>query len=123
MAAYEMWGDEEAVKADPINTLQKYYVKINTEADEHPEYAEAGREWFRKLEDGDEEAVRLWKWFRAESLKRFMKVYDMLDVQFDSYNGEAFYNDKMDEILQLLNDKHLLQKSRGAGIVDLSSTT
>ena len=120
MAAYEMWGDEEAVKADPINTLQKYYVKINTEADEHPEYAEAGREWFRKLEDGDEEAVRLWKWFRAESLKRFMKVYDMLDVQFDSYNGEAFYNDKMDEILQLLNDKHLLQKSRGAGIVDLS---
>lgn len=120
MAAYEMWGDEEAVKADPINTLQKYYVKINTEADEHPEYAEAGREWFRKLEDGDEEAVRLWKWFRAESLKRFMKVYDMLDVQFDSYNGEAFYNDKMDEILQLLNDKRLLQKSRGAGIVDLS---
>lgn len=80
MAAYEMWGNEEAVKADPINTLQKYYVKINTEADEHPEYAEAGREWFRKLEDGDEEAVRLWKWFRAESLKRFMKVYDMLDV-------------------------------------------
>nr|MCG4641864.1 arginine--tRNA ligase [Bifidobacterium bifidum] len=78
MAAYEMWGDEEAVKADPINTLQKYYVKINTEADEHPEYAEAGREWFRKLEDGNEEAVRLWKWFRAESLKRFMKVYDML---------------------------------------------
>ena len=120
MAAYKMWGNEEEVKADPINTLQRYYVKINTEADEHPEYADMGREWFKKLEDGDEEAYRLWVWFRKESLKRFMKIYKLLDVDFDSYNGEAFYNDKMDEIIQLLKDKHLLQESRGAGIVDLS---
>ncbi|WP_283584132.1 arginine--tRNA ligase [Limosilactobacillus difficilis] len=121
MAAYEMWGDEQAVKADPINTLQKYYVRINTEADSHPEYNDAGREWFKKLESGDAEATRLWKWFRRESLKRFMKIYKMLGVDFDSYNGEAFYNDKMDEILQLLEDKNLLQESRGADIVDLSA--
>ncbi|WP_057740636.1 arginine--tRNA ligase [Limosilactobacillus secaliphilus] len=120
MAAYEMWGDEEAVKKDPINTLQKYYVRINTEADEHPEYADAGRKWFKKLEDGDPEARRLWKWFRAASLSRFMKIYQMLDIHFDSYNGEAFYNDKMPEIDQLLADKGLLQESRGAKIVDLS---
>lgn len=120
MAAYEMWGDEEAVKKDPINTLQKYYVRINTEADEHPEYSDAGRKWFKKLEDGDPEARRLWKWFRAASLSRFMKIYQMLDIHFDSYNGEAFYNDKMPEIDQLLADKGLLQESRGAKIVDLT---
>lgn len=120
MAAYEMWGDEEAVKKDPINTLQKYYVRINTEADEHPEYADAGRQWFKKLEDGDPEARRLWKWFRAASLSRFMKIYQLLDIHFDSYNGEAFYNDKMAEIDQLLADKGLLQESRGAKIVDLA---
>lgn len=119
MAAYEMWGDEEEVSKDPINTLQKYYVKINTEADTHPEYADAGREWFKKLETGDKEAYRLWTWFRKASLQRFMKIYRLLDIDFDSYNGEAFYNDKMDEIDQLLADKHLLHESRGAQIVDL----
>lgn len=119
MAAYEMWGNEEEVKADPINTLQKYYVRINTEAEAKPEYAELGREWFKKLEDGDKEAYRLWKWFRKESLKRFMKIYHLLGIDFDSYNGEAFYNDKMAEIDQLLVDKHLLKESRGAQIVDL----
>lgn len=120
MAAYEMWGDEEAVRKDPINTLQKYYVRINTEADEHPEYADAGREWFKKLESGDAEATRLWKWFRSESLKRFMVIYDLLGVHFDTMNGEAFYNDKMDEVVDLLRKKNLLVKSRGAEIVDLS---
>lgn len=119
MAAYEMWGDEEEVKKDPINTLQKYYVKINTEADEHPEYADLGRKWFKKLEDGDPEAHRLWKWFRSASLTRFMKIYRLLGIDFDSYNGEAYYNDKMPEIDQLLADKHLLQESRGAQIVNL----
>ena len=120
MAAYEMWGNEEEVQKDPINTLQKYYVKINTEADAHPEYNDLGREWFKKLENGDKEAYRLWKWFRSESLKRFMKIYRLLDIDFDSYNGEAFYNDKMAEIDQLLKDKHLLQESKGAQIVDLT---
>ena len=101
MAAYEMWGDEAEVKKDPINTLLKYYVRINNEADEHPEYTEAGRNWFAKLEHGDEEAWRLWHWFREVSLERFQRVYKMLDVNFDSFNGEAFSAQKMEEIVDL----------------------
>ncbi|MDK8116839.1 arginine--tRNA ligase [Limosilactobacillus reuteri] len=119
MAAYEMWGDEAEVKKDPINTLLKYYVRINNEADEHPEYTDAGRNWFAKLEHGDEEAWRLWHWFREVSLERFQRVYKMLDVNFDSFNGEAFSAQKMEEPIQLLRDKDLLKPSRGAEIVDL----
>ena len=119
MAAYEMWGDEAEVKKDPINTLLKYYVRINNEADEHPEYTEAGRNWFAKLEHGDEEAWRLWHWFREVSLERFQRVYKMIDVNFDSFNGEAFSAQKMEEPIQLLRDKDLLKPSRGAEIVDL----
>ena len=121
MAAYKMWGSEEEVKKDPINTLLKYYVRINTEAEEHPEYTDAGREWFAKLEHGDKEAWRLWHWFRQISIERFQKVYDMLDVHFDSFNGEAFSAQKMDDPIQLLKDKQLLKASRGAQIVDLDS--
>lgn len=120
MAAYKMWGDDDEIKKDPINTLLRYYVKINTEADEHPEYTELGRQWFAKLEHGDPEAWRLWKWFREVSLERFKKVYEMLDVHFDSYNGEAFSAQKMAEPIQILKDKHLLKPSRGAQIVDLT---
>lgn len=121
MAAYKMWGSEEEVKKDPINTLLKYYVRINTEAEEHPEYTDAGREWFAKLEHGDKEAWRLWHWFRQISIERFQKVYDMLDVHFDSFNGEAFSAQKMDDPIQLLKDKQLLKASRGAQIVDLEA--
>ncbi|WP_076459295.1 arginine--tRNA ligase [Limosilactobacillus caccae] len=121
MAAYKMWGSEEEVKKDPINTLLKYYVRINTEADEHPEYTEEGRAWFAKLEHGDKEAWRLWHWFRSVSLERFQRVYKMLDVNFDSFNGEAFSAQKMEEPIQLLRDKHLLKSSRGAQIVDLDA--
>ena len=119
MAAYEMWGDEAEVKKNPINTLLKYYVRINNEADEHPEYTEAGRNWFAKLEHGDEEAWRLWHWFREVSLERFQRVYKMLDVNFDSFNGEAFSAQTMEVPIQLLRDKNLLKPSRGAEIVDL----
>lgn len=119
MAAYKMWGSEEEVKADPINTLQKYYVRFHQEDKEKPELDDDARAWFKKLEDGDEEATHLWKWFRSESLKLFMKIYDLLGIDFDSYNGEAFYNDKMDEVVQMLEDKGLLQESKGAEIVDL----
>ncbi|KIS02876.1 arginine--tRNA ligase [Paucilactobacillus wasatchensis] len=119
MAAYKMWGSEAEVKADPINTLQKYYVRFHQEDKENPALDDDARAWFKKLEDGDEEATELWKWFRSESLKLFMKIYDLLDIQFDSFNGEAFYNDKMTEVVKMLEDKHLLQESKGAEIVDL----
>ena len=121
MVAYKKWGSEADVKKDPITNLQKYYVKFHKLDKEHPELDEEAREWFKKLENGDEEATQLWQWFRSESLKSFMKVYDELGIKFDSYNGEAFYNDKMDEILDLLEHKGLLQESKGAEIVDLDS--
>ncbi|KRL03174.1 arginine--tRNA ligase [Liquorilactobacillus capillatus] len=118
--AYKLWGSEEEVKADPINKLLEYYVRFHKEDVAHPELDDEARAWFKRLEDGDAEAITLWKWFRSESLKSFMRIYNKLGVEFDSFNGEAFYNDKMDEVVTLLEKKGLLQESRGAQIVDLS---
>lgn len=121
IVAYKLWGDKAAVEADPISELLKLYVRINAEAEEKPELDEEARQWFKKLEDGDPEAHELWQWFRDESLVEFNRIYDKLDVTFDSYNGEAFYNDKMDEGIQILEEKGLLQESKGARIVDLEN--
>ncbi|MBO4108691.1 arginine--tRNA ligase [Streptococcus suis] len=121
IVAYKLWGDKATVEADPISELLKLYVRINAEAEEKPELDEEARQWFKKLEDGDPEAHELWQWFRDESLVEFNRIYDKLDVTFDSYNGEAFYNDKMDEGIQILEEKGLLQESKGARIVDLES--
>ncbi|HEM2865205.1 TPA: arginine--tRNA ligase [Streptococcus suis] len=121
IVAYKLWGDKAAVEADPISELLKLYVRINAEVEEKPELDEEARKWFKKLEDGDPEAHELWQWFRDESLVEFNRIYDKLDVTFDSYNGEAFYNDKMDEGIQILEEKGLLQESKGARIVDLES--
>ncbi|WEV57916.1 arginine--tRNA ligase [Ligilactobacillus acidipiscis] len=117
--AYKLWGSEEEVRQDPINTLLKYYVHFHQVDEEHPELDDEARAWFKKLEDGDKEATELWQWFRDESLKFFKSIYAKLGIEFDSYNGESFYNDKMDEIVSILEDKNLLQESRGAEIVDL----
>lgn len=119
IVAYKLWGDKAAVEADPISELLKLYVRINAEAEEKPELDDEARQWFKKLEDGDPEAHELWQWFRDESLVEFNRIYDKLDVTFDSYIGEAFYNDKMDEGIQILEEKGLLQESKGARIVDL----
>ncbi|HEM6306145.1 TPA: arginine--tRNA ligase [Streptococcus suis] len=121
IVAYKLWGDKAAVEADPISELLKLYVRINAEAEEKPELDDEARQWFKKLEDGDPEAHELWQWFRDESLVEFNRIYDKLDVTFDSYNGEAFYNDKMDEGIQILEEKGLLQESKGARIVDLEN--
>ena len=117
--AYKLWGSEELVKADPIAELIKLYVRFHEEAELDPTLDDKGRAWFKKLEDGDPEAVRLWEWFRSESLKEFNRVYDLLGVTFDSYNGEAFYNDKMDVVVDMLEDANLLKVDNGATIVDL----
>ena len=119
MVAYKKWGSKEAVEANPIDELLKLYVRINAEIEQDPELDEEGRKWFKKLEDGDPEATELWQWFRDESLAEFNRIYKLLDVEFDSLNGEAFYNDKMDEGVQILEDKGLLKESKGASIVDL----
>ncbi len=119
MVAYKKWGNKEAVEANPIDELLKLYVRINAEIENDPELDEEGRKWFKKLEDGDPEATELWQWFRDESLVEFNRIYKLLGVEFDSLNGEAFYNDKMDEGVQILEDKGLLKESKGASIVEL----
>ena len=121
IVAYKKWGTEEAVKAEPINELLRLYVQFHEVAETEPELNEEARAWFKRLEEGDEEAIQLWQWFRDESMKEFNKIYDLLEVHFDSLNGEAFYNDKMDEIVKLLEEKHLLNEDKGAEIVDLSA--
>ena len=118
MVAYKKWGSKEAVEANPIDELLKLYVRINAEIENDPELDEEGRKWFKKLEDGDPEATELWQWFRDESLVEFNRIYKLLGVEFDSLNGEAFYNDKMDEGVQILEDKGLLKESKGASIVE-----
>ena len=121
IVAYKLWGTKEAVEQDPIAELLRLYVDFHEKAEEQPELEDQARAWFKKLEDGDEEALDLWRWFREESLKEFTDIYDLLEVKFDSYNGEAFYNDKMAEIVTMLEEKHLLKEDKGAEIVDLSA--
>ena len=119
IVAIEKWGDLDVIKKDPINELGKLYVRINTEEKDHPELAEASREAFRKIELGEEKYVKMWKWIREESLKESEQIYKLLNVTFDSYNGEAFYNDKMDGVVKELEDKGLLVEDQGAKIVEL----
>lgn len=119
IVAYKKWGDEDAVRAHPIDELLKLYVRINADAENDPSIDDQAREWFRKLEANDPEATELWQWFRDESLVEFNRLYNELNVTFDSYNGEAFYNDKMDEVIELLESKNLLQESKGAQVVNL----
>jgi len=121
IAAYLRWGDEEKVKADPIRELFQLYVRFHAEAENNPALNDEGRAWFKKLEDGDPEAVRLWKWFIDESLKSFKKTYDLLGVTFDYYLGESFYSDKMQPVVDELTRKNLLVESDGAEVVDLSA--
>lgn len=117
--AYRLWGNEEDVKKDPITNLFHYYVKFHEEAEKDPKLDDEGRAAFKKLENGDEEEIKLWKWFREVSLQEFNRIYKELGVTFDSYNGEAFFNDKMQPVVDELREKGLLEESRGAQVVNL----
>lgn len=119
IVAYKKWGDEEKVKVDPINELVKLYVDFHEKAEEDPELDDEARAAFKKLEDGDQEMFELWSWFKEESIKEFQKVYDMLNIEFDSFNGEAFYNDKMQNVIDELEEKGITKIDQGATIVDL----
>lgn len=119
ICAYRRWGNREDVINSPIKTLLGYYTKFHVEVEEHPELEDEARAIFTKLEQGSKEEVELWQWFREESLKEFQRVYDMLGIEFDSYNGESFYSDKMPRFEKELSDKGLLQESKGAQVVDL----
>lgn len=119
IVAYQKWGDEAKVKADPVNELVKLYVEFHERAEEDPSLDDEGRAAFKRLEEHDPEMIQLWTWFKDESLKEFDKVYKMLNVHFDHYTGESFYNDKMNEIVDLLEEKGLSEIDQGSLIVRL----
>jgi arginyl-tRNA synthetase len=119
ITAYKKWGDEEKVKKEPIKELLSLYIQFHSESERNPSLEDEGRAWFKKLEDGDAEALALWSWFREESLKEFNKIYRLLQVDFNSFAGEAFYNDKMDVVVNMLEEQGLLIESDNAQVVDL----
>ena len=119
VCAYKKWGDKEKVEQGGVDEMTRLYVRFNEEAKLDPALEDEGRAWFKKIEDGDEEALSIFQWFKDVTLKDAMKVYDVLDVRFDSYAGESFYADKTDRVVRELEEKGLLKDSDGAKIVDL----
>lgn len=119
ISAYKRWGDKETVEKGGIRALNELYVRFHKEAEEHPEYDDEARAYFKKIEQGDSECQALFKWFKELTLKDVQKIYDMLDIHFDSYAGESFYSDKMQPVVDELIQKGLLTESRGAQVVDL----
>jgi len=119
IVAYKKWGDKEAIEANPIPELLKIYVKFHEEAEKDPTLDDEARAWFTKLENGDEEAVRLWTLFRKVSLKEFEGVYDLLGVEFDSYAGESFYSDMIPGLLEEMREKGVMTNEEGAELVNL----
>ena len=118
--AYKMWGQEYDLTVDPINKLMDMYVRINDLCKSDENVLERCRENFRLLEAGDKYCTDLWNKFKDVSMVEFEKIYDILNVKFDSYNGEAFYSDKIEEVIQKLEEKDVLVESEGAKIVDLT---
>lgn len=119
MAAFERWGDEAALEADPIMHLYDLYVRFHKEAEETPSFLDEGRAWFKRLEDGDAAATAYWQRFRDLSLREFERIYKRLDVRFDHYWGEAYYNEMLDPLVDELRAKNLLVESEGAQVVPM----
>ncbi len=117
ISAYKRWGNREEVEKGGIHAINDLYVRFNNEADEDME--KEAREYFRLIESGDKEANDLFEWFKKLTLEYVKKIYDRLDVHFDSYAGERFYTDKMGPVIDELKEKGLLKESNGAQIVDL----
>lgn len=119
IVAYKAWGDEETVKRDGVAELMKLYVKFHEEAEKNPSLNDEARAWFTKMEHGDEEALRIWQWFKDISLIEYKRTYELLGMDFDYYLGESFYRDKTDAVVKKLEDANLLTESEGAKIVNL----
>ena len=119
ICAFRKWGNKEQIEADGIDGLVALYVKFHSEAEEHPELEDEARAEFKKLEMGDEDNLALWKWFIDISLKEYSVTYGQLGIEFDSYNGESFYTDKMAAEVQKIRDAGILKIDDGASIVDL----
>lgn len=121
IVAFKLWGDRATAEEKGVEELQRLYVKFHQEEETHPELTDMAREWFAKIEKGDEEAQELFQFFKKITLDDVMQIYKRLNVNFDSWNGESFFNDKMDAPLQMLRDKGLVTVNQGAQIVDLSA--
>ena len=121
MAGYDMWKDEYDFTKNEIQSILKIYVRFCQEEKEKPELTEKAREYFKKLEEGNKKQVETWEWIRKISLENYQKTYKLLNSKFDSYNGEAYYNDKMDAVVEELREKGLLKESEGAQVVDLEA--
>jgi len=119
MAGYDMWKDEYDFTQNEIQSILKIYIRFNQEEKENPELTEKAREYFKRLEDGEEKVLETWKWIRRISLENYERTYKLLNSKFDSYNGESYYNDKMDAVVEELKEKNLLKPSEGAQVVDL----
>ncbi|MFJ7979873.1 arginine--tRNA ligase [Lysinibacillus xylanilyticus] len=121
IVAYRKWGDQKTIEAAPIEELLKIYVKFHEEAELDDSLNELARTAFKALEDGDEEALALWQWFRDASLEEFKTIYQLLGINFDSFAGESFYNDKMPAVVKELEEKGLLVQSDGAYVVEIAN--
>jgi arginyl-tRNA synthetase len=119
ISAYKRWGDERALEHDPIRYLYELYVRFHAEAEDNPELEQEGREWFSRLEKGDEEAEELWRRFRSLSIEEFKRIYHRLDVSFDYYTGESFYGDLLDETVEAVKASGITRISEGALVVPL----
>ena len=119
IVAYKKWGDDEEITQRNIRALLDLYVRFHKEAETHPELEDEGRHWFKKIEEGDKEALAIFESFKQITLREVQKVYDRLGITFDSYAGESFYNDKMQPVIDTLKSKNLLKMSEGAEVVDL----
>ena len=119
MAGLELWKNEYDLENDSINSLLKIYVRFSEEEKQNAELTDMARTWFKKLEDGDQYTTKTWEWIRKISIENYNKTYKLLNSKFDSYNGEAYYNDKMGAVVKELEEKGLLKESQGAKIVDL----
>lgn len=119
IVAYKKWGSKEAVEQNGISELMKIYVKFHEEAEKDDTLNDEARAWFVKMEQGDEEALSVWEWFKDISLIEYKRIYELLDIDFDSYAGESFYRDKTSAVVDELKKKGMLKESEGAFIVDL----
>jgi len=119
IVAFKRWGDEDQLKADPVNYLYRLYVKFHQLADEDPTLENEARAWFKKLEEADEEAVDYWTRFRRLSLENYALIYDLLGIAFEHYHGESHYNQMLEDVIKLVQEKGIAKESEGALIIDL----
>ena len=119
IVAYKNWGDKEAIEKNGVMELMNIYVKFHEEAEKDDTLNDQAREWFAKMEQGNEEALEIWQWFKDISLIEYKRIYKLLGIDFDSYNGESFYRDKTQNVVDKLEEKNLLVESEGAKIVPL----